>query len=126
VTGHYGATAQGQLGQVMLAAWEAHLFLQITSTCCDGGGCGAAFVFAGFLMAPCDCAGGCDNNGVVGEGARSPTCSSSWPGSAVFLLGIFFFGSSRGGRRDMLARLAGRGGAVRAQRTGRLVRTTAA
>lgn len=60
---------------------ETHLFLQITSTCCDDGGCGATFTFVVFLVA----ASGRDGDG----NKRSMGCSPWSPASSVVcLLGI--------------------------------------
>jgi hypothetical protein len=52
------------------AGEEAHLFLQITSTCCGSCGCGAPLCFESCLVPASDCEGDGDNdnNGGAGEG----------------------------------------------------------
>lgn len=69
---------------------EAHLFLQITSTCCEGGGSGGggAFVFVGFFSAGDDMVVGGDDDCVVGDSEPPLTCSPFSPGADFFFLGM--------------------------------------
>jgi hypothetical protein len=97
VTGLLGPIGE-ETGGGREAEIEAHLFLQITSTCGEGGGCGATFDLVFFLAATCGC--GCDEDGDntgsgAGEGEWPLTCSPPPLSSVLFLLGIF--SSSREG-----------------------------